>query len=125
MSLLPTSCENHRPFLTCPHPIWKDLHNLLYQHQLKNAISNIVHDLLAYGLYQGWQAPTNLNFVHLPNDLNDLHSTQECMGWKQLYCGQFTPLWHTYYSTIIYKSIVTLENRTDLAGNPQDLENTN
>jgi len=48
-------------FLECQHAaclqVWKDLHEQLHQHQVRNSISNIFHDLLAYGLYTGCKEP--------------------------------------------------------------------
>ncbi len=54
-------------FLACTHHerthIWKELHDQLQQHQIKNNISTIFYDLLAFGLYQGRQAPHNITFT--------------------------------------------------------------
>jgi len=40
------ACETAKHFLACPNlgwqQIWKELHDLLYQHQIKNAVSNNV-----------------------------------------------------------------------------------
>ncbi len=51
-------------FLACRHParqqIWKEMHDSLFQHQIKHDVSNIFHDILAFGLYQGWQEPTTI-----------------------------------------------------------------
>jgi len=85
-------------FLACRHParqqIWKELHDSLFQHQTKHDVSPIFHDILAFGLYQGRQEPTTIQLHHLPTDLNNLYSAQYQMGWKQLYYGRMTPLWH-------------------------------
>jgi len=51
------------------------------------------HEMLAYGLYHGWNAPTQITFQHLPHDLHLLYSTQAHLGWKQLYYSCFMPLW--------------------------------
>ncbi len=88
---------NH--FLACWHhdqqQIWKELlHKSLFHHQIKHSVSNVFHDILAFGLYQGQQEPTTIQHHDLPDDLNELYLTQEWMGWKQLYYGWITPLWH-------------------------------
>jgi len=89
--------ETVKHFLTCPHPaqqqVWKDLHEALHKHQIQNGVSNIFHDILAYGLYQGCQAPTQLTFHHLPHNISNLYQSQERLGWKQLYYGQFATQW--------------------------------
>jgi len=107
-------------FLACLHPgcqqIWKELHELLYCHQIQNTVSNVFYEMIAYGLYQGHQAPTHLKFFHLPHDLHALYSAQEQLGWKQLYYGCLTPIWsellqqyHPQINSIIYfAKIITL-----------------
>jgi len=84
-------------FLACQHPlqqqVWKELHDALHKHQIHHSVSTVFHNVLAYGLYQGRQAHTNLNFSHIPQDISKLYSQQEQLGWKQLYYGQLTPLW--------------------------------
>jgi len=84
-------------FFACPHPgqqqIWKELHKSLHHHQINNSVSNIFHDMYAYGLYHGCLAPTHLTFHHLPTDLEALYLTQAQIGWCQLYYGRLTPLW--------------------------------
>jgi len=90
-------------FLECRHParqqIWKELHESLFQLQLKHDISNIFHDILAFGLYQGRQEPTTIQLHHLPQDFNNLYLAQHKMGWKQLYYGWLTPIWHELLHT--------------------------
>jgi len=49
--------------------------------------------MLAYRLYHGWHAPTQISFHHLLHDLQTLYKAQVHMGWKQLYYGCLTPLW--------------------------------
>jgi len=83
-------------FLACPHPIhqlliWKELHKSLFQHQLKNAVSNIFHDIL----HTAYTKAGKPQLHHLPANLNDMYLTQARLGWKQLYYGRFTPLWYT------------------------------
>jgi len=84
-------------FFACRHndrqQIWKDLHEQLYKHQIKNSVSNIFHDLLATGLYHSRGEPTHLTFNHAPNDILQLHQQQESMGWRQLYYGRVSPSW--------------------------------
>jgi len=102
-------------FLACPHPrwqnIWKELHNLLHQHQIKNSVSHIFHEMFAYGLYQGCQAPMPISFHHLPTDLDALYSTQEQIRWWQLYygCITFSKLLEQYHpqlnSNIIWQRL--------------------
>jgi len=91
------SAKTVEHFLACSHTnwqqIWKELHDSLHKHQIQNSISNIFHDILAFGLYQGHQAPMDLEFHHLPHDLTELYHRQESLGWKQLYYGHLTPLW--------------------------------
>jgi len=86
--------ETIEHFLACSHPeqqqIWKALHELLHKHQITHSISNVFHDILAFGLYQGRQAPTQLTFNHLPHDIHHLYQAQEQLGWKQLYYGRFS-----------------------------------
>jgi len=101
--------ETVKHFLTCPHPaqqqVWKDLHEALHKHQIQNGVSNIFHDILAYGLYQGCQAPTQLTFHHLPHDISNLYQSQERLGWKQLYYGWFATQWIpllTHYHPQLY-----------------------
>jgi len=90
-------------FLACRHhaqqQIWKELHKSLFQNQTKHEVSNVFHDILVFGLYQGWQEPTTIQTHHLPTDLNNLYSSQHRMGWKQLYYRWFTPLWHDLLQT--------------------------
>jgi len=100
--ICPSCCQaaetvNH--FLACQHPdqqqIWKELHHdSLFHHQIKHSVSNVFHDILAFRLYQGQQEPTTIQLHHLLDDLENLYSTQDCMGWKQLYYSWLTPLWH-------------------------------
>jgi len=94
LHLCPLCCQtpetvNH--FLACPHPsrqqIWKDLHDWLHKHQFSHGVSNVFHDLLAYGLYQDFQASTNLTFHCLPHDILLLYKAQECLGWRHIYYG--------------------------------------
>jgi len=73
--------------------IWKELHDHLQQHQIKNTVSNTFHDLLAYGLYQGRSEPTDITFHHAPADIKQLYQAQERLGWRQLYYGRISPLW--------------------------------
>jgi len=84
-------------FLECRHHdhqlIWKDLHEQLHKHQIKNSVSNIFYDLLAAGLYQGCGEPTHITFHHAPNNILQLHQQQELMGWRQLYYGRVSPSW--------------------------------
>jgi len=88
---------DHWSFLACPHPdrqqIWKELHDLLYMHQITNGVSNVFHNILAFGLYQGCQASTNLTFNHLPHDLHHLYQAQEHLKWKQIYYGHISKSW--------------------------------
>jgi len=96
-SLCGQSAKTVAHFLACPHPdcqqIWKELHDSLHKHQIQNSISNIFHGILAFGLYHGHQAPTDLKFCHLPHDLTELYCRQESLGWKQLYYGHLTLMW--------------------------------
>jgi len=89
--------ETTEHFLACPHPdrqqIWTALHESLYKHQITHSISNVFHDIIAFGLYQGRQAPTQLSFNHLPDDIHHLYQAQERLGWKQLYYGRFSSVW--------------------------------
>jgi len=52
-----TESETVDHFFACRHPdrqqVWKNLHEQLHQHQLKQSVSNTFHDLLALGLYTG------------------------------------------------------------------------
>jgi len=84
MSILSSVTETANQFLTCRHPnreqILKDLYEHLHKHQLHHIISNIFHDLLAFRLYQGWQAPTDLLMHHLPTDLQVLYDKQQYLG---------------------------------------------
>jgi len=88
--------ETTTHFLACPHAsrlqVWKELHNQLHQHQLRNATSNIFHDLLAFGLYTGCQEPTTISLHRLPSDIQSLYNMQEGLGWTQLYYGRFPPV---------------------------------
>jgi len=70
--------------------------------------------MFAYGLYHGCQAPMPISFHHLPTDLDTLYSTQEQMGWWQLYYGCITPLWlellqqhHPQLNSNIYLAKIT------------------
>jgi len=89
--------ETPAHFLACTHHewmhIWKELHNQLQQHQIKNNISNTFYDLMAYGLYQGRQAMHNINLHHLPQDIKDLQEKQQSTGWTQIYYGRLSPTW--------------------------------
>jgi len=62
--------ETPAHFLACTHHewthIWKELHDQLQQYQIKNNISNIFYNLMAYELYQGQQARHNINLHHVP-----------------------------------------------------------
>jgi len=59
--------------------------------------SNVFHDMLAYGLYPGHQAVTDLTFHHLPHDITLLFQAQERLdSWKQIYYGCF----HTIMDSI-------------------------
>jgi len=74
--------------------VWKELHhNKLYQHQIKNSISNIFRDLLAHSLYTGQNEHHNITFHHLPQDIQALYDQQQWLSWKQLYYGRFLPQW--------------------------------
>jgi len=71
------SCWQHPKtpahFLACTHQeqvqIWKEFHKQLHQHQISNNISNIFHDIMAYGLYMGHQALHTIQLHHLPPDI--------------------------------------------------------
>jgi len=84
-------------FLSCPHvkrtSVWKDLHEQLQKHQIKHTVSNVFHDLLAFGLYTARNASTTISFHHAPGDIQALFEQQACLGWRQLYYGRFSPLW--------------------------------
>ncbi len=84
-------------FLACTHHeqthIWKELHDQLQQHQIKNNISTIFYDIMAFGLYQGRQATHNINLHHLPQDIKDLQEKQQSVGWTQIYYGRLPPTW--------------------------------
>jgi len=53
--------------------IWKDLHDQFFKHHLQHELSN----LLSFGLYHGWHAPTNIHLHHLPYDLQALYNELE------------------------------------------------
>jgi len=89
------SCWQHPEtpdhFLACTHhewaQIWKELHEQLHQHQIKNNISNIFYDLMAYGLYNGRQALHTIKLHHLPQDIQEMQEQQQQVGWAQIYYG--------------------------------------
>jgi len=66
-----------------------------------NYVSNIFHDLLAFGLYTGRGAPTSISVQHLPHDLQELHDQQQSVGWVQIYYGRLVQGWiaavHKYH----------------------------
>ncbi len=79
--------------------------NYMNCHQIQNTVSNVFYEMIA----QGHQAPTHLNFHHLPHNLHTLYSAQEQLGWKQLYYGHLIWLWsallqqyHPQINSIIY-----------------------
>jgi len=113
-------------FFSCSHhdqqQIWKNLHEQLYKHQIKNSVSNIFHNLLAAGLYHGHIEPTAIVFHHAPHKILQLSQHQEQLGWQQLYYGWVSPSWiaglqayhpqlngTTYYTqciTLIWKAVL-------------------
>jgi len=50
-------------FIQCPHPdrqaIWHDIHESIYKANIKHNASTECYNIMAYGLYQGHQAPSN------------------------------------------------------------------
>jgi len=95
------SCQQHPKtpahFLACTHhdwvQIWKELHNQLHQHQIKNNISNIFYDIMAYGLYTGHQALHTIQLHHLLQDIQDMQEQQQQIGWTTIYYGWISPTW--------------------------------
>jgi len=60
---------------------WKNLHEKLYKHQIKNSVSNIFHNLLVAGLYHSRGEPTDIDFHHAPHKILQLYQQQEQLGW--------------------------------------------
>jgi len=115
-----TESETVDHFFACRHhdrqQVWKNLHEQLHLHQLKQSVSNTFHDLLALGLYLGRDEPTAITFQHAPHDITQMHQLQEQLGWRQLYYGRISPAWikgiQTYHpqtnGTLYYARCVTL-----------------
>ncbi len=107
-------------FFACHHhdrqQIWKNLHEQLHQHQIKQSVSNTFHDLLSLGLYLGRGESTLITFHHAPHDIIQLYRSQEQLGWRQLYYGRVSPAWiqglQTHHpqinGTLYYARCVTL-----------------
>jgi len=64
--------------------------------QIKNNISPIFHDILAFKLYTSHNAPTTIQLHQLPQDLKALMEQQQQHGWTKLYYGCFSRPLSTY-----------------------------
>jgi len=116
--------ETAQHFLACLHPdqqqIWKELYQSILKHSVCNNVSTTMHDLLAFGLYQGQHAPTDIQVnLALPNT-QQLYHEQTQFGWHQLYCGQYSVQWHILCNQQQH-TLLCKNSHYNMAGCPQDV----
>jgi len=89
--------ETAQHFLACPHTeqqkIWKELHNALQKHAIHHNINTSLHNLLAYGLYQGCQSNAPFSIDQSARSFPQIYHKQMQLGWKQLFYGRYSTQW--------------------------------
>ncbi len=89
--------ETAQHFLACPHTerqkIWKELHNAIHKHAIHHNTDTSLHNLLAYGLYQGCQSTAPFAINQSARSFPQIYHEQTQLGWKQLYYGQYSTKW--------------------------------
>jgi len=96
--------ETAQHFLACTHTnqqkIWKELHEALQKHAIHHNIDNSLHNLLAYGLYQGCQGTAPFSINQSTRAFPQIYHEQTQLGWKQLFYGRYSTNWSASCSSI-------------------------
>jgi len=72
----------------------------LLEHAIHHNINNALHNLLAYGLYQGCQSTAPFFIDQSAWAFPQIYHEQAQLGWKQLFYGQYSTHWSTSCSSI-------------------------
>jgi len=83
-------------FLACLYlnwqKVWKELHQNIQKHSIKNYICSKLYNLIEYGLYQGHLTQPQFSPTITPTT-QQTNQVQTQLGWQQMYYSRYLPWW--------------------------------